>query len=226
LKRFISTSYAEHSPKAVSGPTRVFSNVLPALLLGFAGLMTTVFFSSPALADGHAAPDTHESKSAQCSSLLNFEFKRLGESTREQLCDVYQGKLILVVNTASKCAFTPQYEGLEALYERYQNQGLVVLGFPSNDFFGQEPGTEKEIQEFCELTYGVNFPMFEKVHAAKSKAHPFYQQLAQVSGEYPGWNFHKYLIGPDGEFIQSFSSRVKPQSEALVNVIEANLPTQ
>jgi glutathione peroxidase len=200
---------------------------LPALLFGFSALLSTVTFSPVVMAENagdERGVGAASKESPSCSPLLDFEFKRLGEEKRERLCEAYQGKLILVVNTASKCAFTPQYEGLEGLYDRYASKGLVVIGFPSNDFFGQEPGTEKEIQEFCELTYGVNFPMFEKVHAAKDKADPFYQSLAKVSGEYPGWNFHKYLIGSDGQFIQSFSSRVKPESDQIVEAIEAHLP--
>ena len=132
---------------------------------------------------------------------------------------------MLVVNTASKCGNTPQYEGLEKLYEQYGDDGLVVLGFPSNDFFGQEPGTEEEIQEFCRLTYKVRFPMFEKVTVKKDKAHPFFAQLAEASGTYPTWNFHKFLIGRDGKLIREFSPRTKPYNEKLVAEIEAALGT-
>ena len=159
-----------------------------------------------------------------CSTLLNYEFKKLGQDARVNLCDAYQGKLILVVNTASKCAYTPQYDGLESTYETYKDRGLVVLGFPSNDFAGQEPGTEKQISTFCRLTYGVKFPMFEKVHAAQQKASLFYQALAERAGEYPGWNFHKYLIAPNGQLVGSFKSHVRPDSARLVTAIEANLP--
>lgn len=170
----------------------------------------------------HAYADTHEP--AACSALLNHEFKKLGEDERVNLCDAYAGKLILVVNTASKCAFTPQYDGLEAMYDRYKERGFVILGFPSNDFAGQEPGTEKQISNFCRLTYGVRFPMFEKVHAAKPNASPFYRALAKEAGEYPSWNFHKYLIGPDGNIIGSFKSHIRPDSKSLVTAVESNLP--
>lgn len=159
-----------------------------------------------------------------CPALLDHEFRRLGEERREHLCRDYADKLILVVNTASKCAYTPQYDGLEALYERYKGQGLVVLGFPSNDFAGQEPGSEQQISNFCRLTYGVKFPMFEKVHAAQRNASPFYQQLAAVAGEYPGWNFHKYLLAPDGKLLASFRSSVTPDDPQLLQLIEQNLP--
>lgn len=159
-----------------------------------------------------------------CPASLNFTFKRLGEARTEHLCEAYKGKLILVVNTASKCAFTPQYDGLEKLYRRYKDRGLVILGFPSNDFAGQEPGTEKQILNFCRLTYSVEFPMFEKVHAAQSNADPFYQSLAKMSGEYPAWNFHKYFIAPDGKLLGSFKSHVKPDDHKIDQLIKENLP--
>ena len=139
------------------------------------------------------------------------------------LGEAYAGKVILVVNTASKCGNTPQYEGLEKLYEEYQDDGLVVLGFPSNDFFGQEPGTEAEIQEFCRLTYGVKFPMFEKVTVKEGDAHPFFDALAAAAGTYPTWNFHKYLIGRDGEAAREFSPRTRPYDPKLVAAIEQAL---
>ena len=135
----------------------------------------------------------------------------------------YEGKVLLVVNTASKCGNTPQYDGLEKFYQEYGDQGLVVLGFPSNDFFGQEPGTEEEIEEFCRLTYKVQFPMFEKVTVKEGEAHPFYDALAAAAGTYPTWNFHKYLIGRDGKVIREFSPRTKPYDKNLVAQIEAAL---
>lgn len=129
-----------------------------------------------------------------CPESLNFHKRPLGEKQPVHLCDVLRGKVVLVVNTASKCAYTPQYDGLEKLYDRYRARGLVVAGFPSNDFAGQEPGMEKQIKDFCRLTYGVEFPMFEKVHVKGASADPFYKQLARVTGEQPRWNFHKYLL--------------------------------
>lgn len=169
-------------------------------------------------------PNAAANEKLTCGELLDFNFKPLGQNEPVNLCQQYSGKLIMVVNTASKCAFTPQYEGLETLYSRYKDQGFVVLGFPSNDFAGQEPGTESQIKEFCELTYGVNFPMFEKTHAEKSSAAPFYQKLASVAGEYPAWNFHKYLIGADGKLIASIKSYTKPDSDKVIKLIEENLP--
>ena len=153
-------------------------------------------------------------------SLLDQDFRRLASDEVVNLQAAYGGKVVLVVNTASRCGNTPQYEGLEKLYEQYGEQGLVVLGFPSNDFFGQEPGSEEEIQEFCRLTYGVRFPMFEKVSVKEGEAHPFYQQLAAAAGTYPTWNFHKYLIGRDGRLIAEFSPRTKPEDDKLLASIE------
>lgn len=156
-------------------------------------------------------------------ALLDQDFRRLASDEVVNLADAYGGKVILVVNTASRCGNTPQYEGLEKLYEQYGEKGLVVLGFPSNDFFGQEPGTEEEIQEFCRLTYGVKFPMFEKVTVKEGSAHPFFAQLAAAAGTYPTWNFHKYLIGRDGRLIAEFSPRTKPYDDRLVASIESAL---
>ena len=156
-------------------------------------------------------------------ALLNQEFRRLASDEVVNLGDTYAGKVVLVVNTASKCGNTPQYDALEKLYQDYGDDGFVVLGFPSNDFMGQEPGTEEEIQEFCHLTYKVQFPMFEKVTVKKGKAHPFFEQLAAASGTYPTWNFHKFLIGRDGKLITEFSPRTKPDNEKVVAQIQAAL---
>ena len=156
-------------------------------------------------------------------SLLDQDFRRLASDETINLGEAYDGKVLLVVNTASKCGNTPQYDGLEKLYQDYGDDGLVVLGFPSNDFMGQEPGTEEQIQEFCRLTYKVKFPMFEKVTVKKGDAHPFYDQLAAKAGTYPTWNFHKYLIGRDGQLISEFSPRTQPDDESLVAAIEAAL---
>jgi glutathione peroxidase len=156
-------------------------------------------------------------------ALLDQDFRKLAADEVVNLADAYEGKVVLIVNTASKCGNTPQYEGLEKLYEEYADDGLVVLGFPSNDFFGQEPGTEAEIQEFCRLTYSVKFPMFEKVTVKEGDAHPLFDQLAAASGTYPTWNFHKYLIGRDGQLISEFSPRTQPYSDALVAAISTAL---
>ena len=155
-----------------------------------------------------------------CPESLDFHKRPLNGTQPQHLCDMTSGKVVLVVNTASKCAYTPQYDGLEKLYERYQKQGLIVAGFPSNDFAGQEPGTEKQIQDFCRLTYSVGFPMFEKVRVKGAMADPFYKHLAAASGEQPGWNFHKYLIDRDGRVVASFPSQVTPDAKQLLRKIE------
>ncbi len=157
---------------------------------------------------------------AACPAALDFSFRPLAGEAPVKLCEHYAGKVVLVVNTASQCGYTPQYEGLEVLYERYRERGLVVLGFPSNDFGGQEPGTEAEIKQFCRLSYGVRFPMFEKIRVERAAAHPFYRELAGRTGEYPAWNFHKYLLDREGRVLASYPSRVRPDDPGLVRAIE------
>ena len=163
------------------------------------------------------------SPAAFAGSLLYQDFRRLASDDVINLGDEYAGKVILVVNTASKCGNTPQYEGLEKLYQEYGDQGFVVLGFPSNDFLGQEPGTEEQIQEFCRLTYKVKFPMFEKVTVKEGDAHPFFDDLAAAAGTYPTWNFHKFLIGRDGQLIREFSPRTQPYNDKLVKELQMAL---
>ena len=171
-----------------------------------------------------ALPVLGYAESASCPDALNHNVRELNGDKEVNLCDEYAGKVVLIVNTASKCGYTPQYEGLEKLYREHKDEGIVVLGFPSNDFAGQEPGTEEQIQEFCTLTYGVEFPMFSKVHAAEANASPLYRDLAAMAGgEYPGWNFHKYLIGRDGELVGSYKSRVRPEDEELMGAILASI---
>ena len=170
-----------------------------------------------------AAPVAAEAAEPACPPTLDFHKRPLAGEEPVSLCEHYLGKVVLVVNTASKCGFTYQYEGLESLYDRYRERGLVVLGFPSNDFAGQEPGSEAQIAEFCRSTYGVRFPMFEKTHAAKANADPLYRTLAELAGEYPGWNFHKYLLDRDGTLVKSFPTRTEPQSAEIVMAIEALL---
>ena len=157
------------------------------------------------------------------SELLDQDFRQLASDESVNLCETYEGKVVLVVNTASKCGNTPQYEGLEEMYANLSDEGLVVLGFPSNDFLGQEPGTEEDIQKFCRMTYGVQFPMFEKTTVKGDDAHPFFNDLAEASGTYPTWNFHKFLIGRDGELIREFSPRTKPDNDELVAAVQAAL---
>jgi len=161
--------------------------------------------------------------SANEGALLDQDFRLLASDEVVNLADTYAGKVLLVVNTASKCGNTPQYDGLEKLYEEYGEDGLVVLGFPSNDFLGQEPGTEEQMQDFCRLTYSIKFPMFEKVSVKKGDAHPFFDKLADAAGTYPSWNFHKFLIGRNGQLISEFSPRTQPYDQELIAKIDSAL---
>jgi glutathione peroxidase len=157
-----------------------------------------------------------------CPKVLNFSFNRLQTGQPESLCQ-YRGKVVLVVNTASYCGYTHQYEGLEALYRKYQSRGLVVVGFPSNDFGGQEPGTNTEIAEFCRLTYGVQFPMYEKSSVTSIKTNPLYAELLSRTGQSPKWNFHKYLVDRDGQQVTSFGTKVEPNDTELIGAVERML---
>lgn len=145
-----------------------------------------------------------------CPVTLNHQVRLLNTDKQVNLCQLYKGKVVLIVNTASKCGFTGQYEDLEALYAKYQARGLEVLGFPSNDFANQEPGSEKEVQDFCRLTYGVKFPMFAKTHVKKGNADPVYQTLGKLTGTYPKWNFYKYLLDRNGNVVDVSSSLTNP----------------
>jgi glutathione peroxidase len=162
--------------------------------------------------------------SAACPPLLDLKLPTLTEDAAS-LCQ-YEGKVLLVVNTASECGYTPQYDGLEKLYRRYRHQGLVVIGFPSNDFGGQEPGSNKDIAKFCELNYGVSFPMFAKSAVARGAVNPFYERLARASNSRPRWNFHKYLVDRKGERVIAYETAVTPNDAALVKAIERLLAQQ
>ena len=161
-------------------------------------------------------------QAATCPTLLDRSVPRLQDERPQSLCQ-YAGKVLLVVNTASQCGFTPQYRGLEALYERHRAQGLVVLGFPSNDFGGQEPGSATEIAAFCENQFAVQFPMFTKVAVKGDKVHPFYADLARRAGQTPRWNFHKYLIGRDGKTVRSYPSQTEPDDAGLLRDVQVLL---
>jgi glutathione peroxidase len=174
------------------------------------GAMLFSFGCSPVLAGG--ATDG-------CPTVLNHTFNRLQTGKPESLCQ-YRGKVVLIVNTASFCGYTHQYEGLEALYRKYKDRGLIVVGFPSNDFGGQEPGTNHEIAEFCRLTYGVEFPMFEKSSVTSIRTNPLYAELLARTGQSPQWNFHKYLVDRDGYRVTSFGSRVEPDDRELIVPLE------
>lgn len=181
---------------------------LPVLMLCLAALA-----SAPARAQG-AAP----AAVAACPPLLQHTFARLQDEKPQSLCQ-YAGKVLVVVNTASFCGFTRQYEGLEALYGRYRDRGLVVLGFPSNDF-SQESGSNKDIAAFCENTFGVKFPMFVKSSVTGKDANPFFRQLAAQSGTAPRWNFYKYVVGRDGQVASAHGSMTGPLDTRFVRQIE------
>lgn len=168
----------------------------------------------PVHAAGPAAP--------VCPPLLRHRFARLQDEAPQDLCQ-YAGRVLLVVNTASYCGFTRQYEGLEALHARYASRGLVVMGFPSNDFGQQEPGNAQQIAELCFNTYGVKFPMFAKTVVRGAGRNAFYAQLTGATKAVPQWNFHKYLIARDGQTVRSFASAVEPNSAELTQAIEAAL---
>jgi len=161
-------------------------------------------------------------QAADCPQLLRHSFAGLQTGTPENLCQ-YRGKVLLVVNTASYCGFTDQYGGLEALNRKYKDQGLVVLGFPSNDFGNQEPGTSKQIATFCRRTYNVQFPMLEKSHVVGEQRNPLYAELERRTGQKPRWNFHKYLIDRDGSKVLSFDSAIEPDDRRLIDALHKML---
>lgn len=193
-------------------------------------LWCAAFSTVPALAQAPASqPASGASPAAQaaqpapsnCPALLQHTFPRLQDESPQSLCQ-YAGKVLLVVNTASYCGFTYQYEGLEALYKKYKDRGLVVLGFPSNDFF-QEKSDNQDIADFCYNTYGVVFPMFARSAVRGSDANPLYQQLAQATGKKPSWNFNKYLIDRSGRMVTHHGSKVEPSDQAFVQQLETLL---
>ena len=157
---------------------------------------------------------------AVAAGVLDHSYRRLAGKETVDLRSAYGGDVLLIVNTASKCGYTPQYEGLEALHAKLAPRGFAVLGFPSNDFMGQEPGSEEEIRDFCTLTYGVKFPMFEKVVVTGEEATPLYRQLAAITGDEPGWNFHKYVVDRSGRVVASFASKVTPDDPELLATLE------
>lgn len=182
---------------------------------GVALVMSAMGLAMPAAASQPAPNRAQVSQaSATCPALLQHTFPRLQDESPQSLCQ-YQGRVILVVNTASYCGFTPQYQGLEALYQRYKDRGLVVLGFPSNDF-RQEKNSNAEIADFCYNTYGVVFPMFAKTGVRGPGANRFYQQLAQATGQAPSWNFNKYLIDRRGRTVIHYESAVAPDNRAFL----------
>lgn len=190
---------------------------LAPLVLFAAGLSTLTFSAGAAEPAGAKAV----SSATSCPALLDKRFDRLQDEKPQDLCQ-YAGRVLLVVNTASFCGFTKQYAGLEALEQRYRARGFTVLGFPSNDF-SQEKGSNAEIAEFCESTFGVKFPMFVKSAVRGSDANPLFRELAEQSGTTPKWNFYKYLVGRDGRVAKAFSSMTAPDDAGLVQAVEQAL---
>lgn len=192
---------------------------LAAILASAVGVCLSVSAS----AQGATATGKTTQPEASCPALLNHQFKTL-QGKPLDMCD-FTGKVVLVVNTASYCGFTKQYEGLQAIYDKHQKAGLVVVGFPANDFGKQEPGSNAEVADFCERTFKVKFPMAEKTSVVQGTANPLHEALAKATGERPKWNFHKYLIGRDGVTIESFGSRVEPTSPEFTGRVEKLLAT-
>jgi len=169
----------------------------------------------------HSAAESAPQTGAACPRVLQHTVARLQDEKPQNLCQ-YAGQVVVVVNTASFCGFTPQYKGLEALHAKYKDRGLVVLGFPSNDF-SQEPESNAKIADFCENTFGVKFPMFVKTTVRGNDALPLFKQLAEQTSTTPKWNFYKYIISRDGKDIKSFSSMTGPQDKSFVQEIEKQL---
>jgi glutathione peroxidase len=188
------------------------------VLLSSLGAAFVAAFAATAPAQAQNASAPAPAAAASCPAVLHHTFKRLQDEAPQDLCQ-YSGKVVLVVNTASYCGYTPQYEGLEALYAKYAARGLVVLGFPSNDF-KQESEDAKKIADLCYNTYGVKFPMFASTQVTGANANPLYAELIKATGNQPKWNFNKYLIDRDGKVLEYFPSKVTPQDPALVSKIE------
>ncbi len=159
-----------------------------------------------------------------CPPVLDHKFANLMDEPIS-LCR-FRGKVVLIVNTASECGYTPQYDGLENLYRRYRDRGFVVLGFPANDFGGQEPGSNNQIAQFCQLNYGITFPVFAKTAVVGANANPLFRQLAARTGQPPKWNFHKYLVDKSGQQITAFESAVEPGDRRLTAQIEKLLASR
>jgi glutathione peroxidase len=187
-----------------NNPENMFSRSIYALLIA-----ALIAFTVPAQS---GAADSH------CPSILDHKFANLMDEP-VSLCQ-FSGKVLLIVNTASECGYTPQYEGLEKLYRRYRDKGFVVLGFPANDFGGQEPGSNKQIEQFCRVNYGITFPVFAKTPIIGANANSLFQQLAAKTGKPPRWNFHKYLLDRAGHPVAVFESAVQPEDRRVTAQIE------
>lgn len=182
------------------------------------GLVTSLLSAT-----GLKATDMDPALAPAADSL--YEFAMTNIDGKEQSLSAYKGKTVIIVNTASKCGLTPQYAGLEAMYRKYKDKGLVILGFPANDFMGQEPGSDNEIKEFCSVKYDVTFPMFSKITVIGEETHPLYRWLIAKSGkkEQIEWNFAKFIVSPDGRTVTRFSPKTKPDDKDFVKAVEATL---
>jgi glutathione peroxidase len=191
-------------------------------------IWSTLGFIIAALAIS-VAPMPSVAAESSCPAIIDQKFSNLMDEP-VSLCQ-FSGKVLLIVNTASECGYTPQYDGLEKLYRRFRDKGFVVLGFPSNDFGGQEPGSNKEIAQFCQVNYGITFPVFAKTAVVGKNANPLFRELAAKTGEPPRWNFHKYLVDRTGQPVAAFESSVEPEDRRITSQIEKLLaagsrPTQ
>jgi glutathione peroxidase len=227
-------NYLPQQLRAVRYPILLAGLFLSSTNMGLASFAATVADLNPATSASTKAPATvatnapaSSTPSAQpsaCPKVLQHTVLRLQDEKPQALCQ-YAGQVVVVVNTASYCGFTSQYKGLEALSAKYKDKGLVVLGFPSNDF-SQEPESNGKIAEFCENTFGVKFPMFAKSTVKGPEALPLFKQLAERTGTAPRWNFYKYIISRDGQTIKSYSAMTGPQDKSFVQEIEKQLATK
>jgi glutathione peroxidase len=199
------------------------NSLASSLCLGALGWVLLLGNAQAQTPQGQAAGATPATQKApaECPALLQRSFPRLQDEAPQSMCQ-YAGKVLLVVNTASFCGFTKQYAGLEALHNKYKDRGLVVLGFPTNDFGQQEPGSNKEIAAFCESTFNVKFPMFAKsvVKPGQPDINPLFADLARATDSAPRWNFHKYLVGRDGKPVAAFGSMTAPDGDAITKAVE------
>ncbi|MFT6193926.1 MAG: glutathione peroxidase [Cognaticolwellia sp.] len=180
-------------------------------------IIALITFTVKAQAEVDITKNSHIDPSSQCLSFMQHSEKKLHAEELLDLCQLTAGKPMLIVNTASHCGFTPQFTALEALHKEYKEQGLVVIGFPSDDFF-QEEDDEKDTADICFVNYGVTFTMLSPVHVYNSEAHPIFKALAEKTTA-PKWNFYKYLVSADGKTVKHFNSRVKPDSDIFVSAI-------
>lgn len=179
-------------------------------------------YSAMSLAADEISDPIQSTDNEGCQPILSHTIRPLMAPDAQPLCEDHAGKVLLMVNTASQCGFTPQFEALEVLHQRYKSQGFEVLGFPSDDF-RQELDSEAEVAQFCELNYGVSFPMFQKIHVTSGDPHPIYRDLASASGIYPRWNFNKYLLDRNGRVIAHFDATELPLGQTMISAVEALL---